>query len=172
MTQSLQQFPLVISGHVVKGFGRGSKELGIPTANFPDDVVLSKCSQLENGIYYGWATVADAISNDNAQLSDSIQQHNHVEADTLSDRVYPMVMSVGWNPYYKNEKQSAEVHIIHKFDNDFYGQLLTVAVLGYIRPERDFESLDALIKEIHSDIETAQRLLKSQQDQKRLIQRN
>lgn len=27
-------FPISVSGKVVKGFGRGSKELGIPTGNF------------------------------------------------------------------------------------------------------------------------------------------
>ena len=30
-----------------------------------------------------------------------------------------------WNPYYANEKRSAETHILHKFDSDFYGQGVT-----------------------------------------------
>jgi FAD synthase len=33
------KFPYYASGEVVKGFGRGSKELGIPTANYPTSVV-------------------------------------------------------------------------------------------------------------------------------------
>lgn len=72
-----------------------------------------------------------------------------------------MVMSLGWNPYYKNEKLTAvsrtpcdmvnkrlsemldviqEVHIMHKFPTDFYGHYLDVIVLGYIRPELDYTS--------------------------------
>ncbi|KAH9368087.1 hypothetical protein HPB48_013725 [Haemaphysalis longicornis] len=55
-----------------------------------------------------------------------------------------MVMSVGWNPYYKNEKKSMETHIMHKFDQDFYGSMLKVVVLGYLRNEKNFGSLGIL----------------------------
>jgi riboflavin kinase len=34
-----------------------------------------------------------------------------------------------------------EVHILHSFPRDFYGEELGVAILGYIRDERDFQSL-------------------------------
>ncbi|KAA0199329.1 hypothetical protein HAZT_HAZT009265 [Hyalella azteca] len=79
------------------------------------------------GIYYGLAKVMDGPT-------------------------YGMVMSVGWNPYYKNTKKSMfvccsqalvlqETHILHVFDEDFYGSWLRVVVLGYIRPELNFESL-------------------------------
>lgn len=51
---------------------------------------------LESGIYFGWAGLespsADATSV--AQNGDS------------GARAFPMVMSVGWNPFYKNEKRS------------------------------------------------------------------
>lgn len=30
-----EPYPLKLTGTVVKGFGRGSKELGIPTGNWP-----------------------------------------------------------------------------------------------------------------------------------------
>jgi FAD synthase len=33
------------------------------------------------------------------------------------------------------------VHILHKFDDDFYGEELRVVVCGFIRPELDFPSL-------------------------------
>jgi riboflavin kinase len=77
-------FPLKMKGDVQKGFGRGSKELGIPTANFSQEVVDLLSGEVGTGIYFGWATVA-----------------------TSPGIVYPMVMSVGWNPFYKNEKKSA-----------------------------------------------------------------
>lgn len=75
-------YPVYLQGVVSKGFGRGSKELGIPTANLPEEQGEHAGTLLETGIYFGWASVANGP-------------------------VHPMVMSFGWNPYYKNEKRSA-----------------------------------------------------------------
>lgn len=75
------KFPYYASGPVVKGFGRGSKELGIPTANFPDSLVDVLPEEYKSGVYYGWAQV------DNGP-------------------VYRMVMSIGNNPYYNNTKRT------------------------------------------------------------------
>lgn len=119
--------PFFAEGIVIKGFGRGSKDLGIPTANFPNEVIETLPKEMETGIYYGFANV---------------------------DRgpVYKMVMSIGWNPYFKNVKKSMESHIMHEFQSDFYGSLLKTCILGYIRPEQSYDSLDALIAAIRSDI--------------------
>ena len=49
-------FPLHIKGPVVKGFGRGSKELHIPTANIPvEGLAVGHCKSVESGVYFGWA---------------------------------------------------------------------------------------------------------------------
>ena len=49
-------FPLRVSGPVVKGFGRGSKELQIPTANIPvEGLNVGGCESVESGVYFGWA---------------------------------------------------------------------------------------------------------------------
>ncbi|XP_015584955.1 riboflavin kinase [Cephus cinctus] len=121
-------------GQIVKGFGRGSKDLGIPTANYPLEVVKSLPNEIATGIYYGWA---------------SVDRGN----------VYKMVMSIGWNPFYKNVHKSMETHIMHKYDRDLYGSELRVAVLAYLRPEKDFASLEDMIKEIKNDIEIAEESL-------------
>lgn len=34
-----------------------------------------------------------------------------------------------------------EVHLLHKFQDDFYGKELKVIIVGYIRPEKDFSSI-------------------------------
>ena len=41
-----------------------------------------------------------------------------------------------------------ETHIIHTFEDDFYGSELSVVILGFIRPEKDFPSLGQL-SEVH-----------------------
>ena len=38
---------------------------------------------------------------------------------------------------------------------DFYGQELRLLIVGFIRPEANFDSLEALIAAIRHDIETA-----------------
>ncbi|KAI7871092.1 hypothetical protein BDF14DRAFT_1719895 [Spinellus fusiger] len=129
-------YPFIIHGKVIKGYGRGSKELGIPTANLSEDALKTLYSELETGVYYGWAQIGD-----------------------IPSEVYPMVMSLGWNPFYNNEKRSAEVHIIHEFSQDFYGVAIRVNVLGYVRPEQNYPSLDALIRDIKTDIEVAKQSL-------------
>ena len=51
------------------------------SANYPDKVVDSLPPDLKTGIYFGWAQVD-------------------------SGPVYKMVMSIGWNPFFKNIKKS------------------------------------------------------------------
>ena len=63
-----------------------------------------------------------------------------------------MVMSIGWNPFYKNTKRSAEVHILHDFSQDFYGAHLKLLMLGFVREELDYVSLEALVEDIRTDI--------------------
>ncbi|XP_078252374.1 riboflavin kinase [Rhinoraja longicauda] len=130
----MRSLPYFSRGEVVRGFGRGSKELGIPTANFPDTVVDNLPGDITTGIYYGWASVSHGD-------------------------VHKMVMSIGWNPYYKNTKKSMETHIIHTFKEDFYGETLSIVIVGYIRAEKSFDSLDSLITAIYSDISEAKEKL-------------
>ena len=53
-----------------------------------------------------------------------------------------------------------ETHIIHKFDGDLYGKTLSTVLVGYLRPEANFESLEKLIEEINGDIENGLKLNK------------
>lgn len=43
-----------------------------------------------------------------AEITDEDKTQNNQEEQypTQKDTVYPMVMSIGWNPFYKNEKRS------------------------------------------------------------------
>eukprot|EP00123_Amoebidium_parasiticum_P012911 comp21653_c2_seq1/m.30440 comp21653_c2_seq1/g.30440 ORF comp21653_c2_seq1/g.30440 comp21653_c2_seq1/m.30440 type:complete len:185 (-) comp21653_c2_seq1:211-765(-) len=127
--------PLCLKGEVVRGFGRGSKDLGIPTANFPEFVVEDIPEQLNAGVYFGWAKLSGY------------------------EQTFPMVMSIGWNPFYNNTKKTAETHIMHKFDQDFYGHELRVLCNGHIRNEKNFSSLQALIDAINDDMRIAKEAL-------------
>ncbi|EWC46379.1 hypothetical protein DRE_04322 [Drechslerella stenobrocha 248] len=134
-------YPIQLSGKVISGFGRGSKELGIPTANIPTDGLPEF---IESGIYYGWA---------------GLQTRDCGASTENSHAVYPMVMSVGWNPFYKNTVRSVEIHIIHQFPQDFYGAHMNLLIMGYLRPEFNYVSKEALIEDINTDIAIAKKSL-------------
>jgi len=125
--------PVVMRGPVVKGFGRGSSVLGIPTANLDVTPLKREVDSLAPGIYLGWASVRGAS--------------------------HAMVMSIGWNPYFDNAKKTIEPWLLHEFEDDFYGEDLAVVVAGYIRPEADFTTLDALVARIHRDADVARVML-------------
>jgi len=141
-------FPIYLKGPVIKGFGRGSKDLGIPTGTFHAILSANNAANLsdqhvqdylkETGIYYGYAKVC-----------------GHED-----ERIVEMVMSVGYNPFYNNAVRSAEVHIMCEYEADFYGKVMKVIVLGYIRPEYDYVSKEALIEDIMTDIRVARESLK------------
>ncbi|KAL9456166.1 hypothetical protein AB3S75_005398 [Citrus x aurantiifolia] len=131
---TLPSEPWYIGGPVVKGLGRGSKVLGIPTANLSTEGYSDVLSEHPSGVYFGWAG--------------------------LSTRgVYKMVMSIGWNPYFDNAEKTIEPWLLHEFDEDFYDEELHLVIVGYIRPEANFPSLETLIAKIHEDRKVAERAL-------------
>ncbi|WFD28226.1 riboflavin kinase [Malassezia nana] len=123
-------FPVFLCGAVEHGFGRGSKQLRCATANLPTstlDTTPPDHRLTDTGVYFGWAQV---------------RVRDDASFPAVDSDVHPMVMSVGWNPQFQNPTKSVEVHILHEFAQDFYGREMRVCVLGYIRPERKYESLD------------------------------
>ncbi|PFH50539.1 hypothetical protein AMATHDRAFT_75528 [Amanita thiersii Skay4041] len=138
----LPPFPIPLAGIVQKGYGRGGKELGCPTANLPDESIKFMNSLAKTGVYYGYAQVILPTNQGSVPRNENT-------------KVWPMVMSLGWNPFYKNERLTAEVHIMHEFQEDFYGCEMRALVLGYIRPELDYTTREALIEDIEFDKKVA-----------------
>jgi len=48
-----------------------------------------------------------------------------------------------------------ETHILHQFPIDFYGAELKICLAGYLRDEKNFESIDDLKVAIQNDIDNA-----------------
>lgn len=119
---------LKISGEVVRGFGRGSKELGIPTANVDAAALRDTLAEAVTGIFAGWASLGE------------------------SDVVYPMCMSVGWNPVFNNREKTCEPWLLHDFGGKaFYGENIRLVACAFIRPEANFPSIEALVQRIKED---------------------
>ncbi|CAN0440363.1 unnamed protein product, partial [Ectocarpus sp. 8 AP-2014] len=49
---------------VSTGYGRGSKKLGVPTANLPESQFAENLRTLPTGVYFGWAALEGAANNE------------------------------------------------------------------------------------------------------------
>merc|ERR1712241_1505268 len=107
-------------GRLSRGSGGAPESSASPPQTSGGGVIDKLPEELVGGIYFGFAQVD-------------------------SGPVHDMVMSVGMNPFYNNEKRAMETHIIHEFDGDLYGKILSVIMVGFLRPEANYDSLEKLI---------------------------
>lgn len=119
-----------LSGPVVHGDGRG-RRINIPTANidYPKDKVIPA-----NGVYACWAWVGK--------------------------KRHPAAVNIGINPTFTPDKQTpnVEAHILD-FNHELYGQELKLEFVEYLREEIKYDSVDALLKQIHADIAKTKEIL-------------
>jgi riboflavin kinase / FMN adenylyltransferase len=117
-----------ILGTVIHGDNLG-KKLGFPTAN------LSAHNEQfpPNGVYVAQASL-----------------------DGSSHRG---VINLGFRPTVSGQKteRTLEIHLLG-FDREIYGENLEVRFVRYLRPEKKFENVNALVEQIKSDLETAREL--------------
>ena len=126
--------------------------MGIPTANLPVDATVTPwISDAKSGVYFGWASLQLPAEHPN--------QRSAGGANKGGFAIFPMVMSIGYNPFYNNTVRSAEVHVLNNFGADFYGVEMRLLIVGYIRDEQNYDGLDALIKDINMDCEVAKNSL-------------
>jgi riboflavin kinase/FMN adenylyltransferase len=118
-----------VEGHVAHGDKRG-RELGYPTANLKLEATL----QPAFGVY--------AVR---ARLADSIETHEGVA-------------NFGIRPMFLLPTPLMEVHLFD-FSRDLYGELMTVALIAYLREEKAFVDLDALKAQMAADAKEAKRVL-------------
>lgn len=120
--------PYDVDGEVVRGAGRG-KGLGIPTANVrPDGTILAS-----PGIY--------------AVTLERVGGGPHPPL--------PAVASLGTNPTFTDAGALVlEVHVLD-FDADLYGARVRVGFVERLRDEARYDSVDALLAQIHADIAAA-----------------
>eukprot|EP00887_Chlorella_sp_A99_P003181 scaffold9.g3181.t1 len=112
--------PIYLEGDVTTGFGRGSKQLGVPTANLPPEPLKPTLKQLPSGVFFGWAQL-------------------EAEPGSPADdgAVHAMVANIGRRPTFEDATPeltgALEVHVLHRYAADFYGRRLRAVALGYVR---------------------------------------
>jgi len=120
-----------VSGIVIEGRQLG-RTIGFPTANIKPDSRYKLIPA--NGVYA-------------------------VEV-RLEDKLYPGMLSIGSNPTVNDDNsfRSIEVHILD-FDNDIYGQNISVIFRKKLRDEKKFDNLKQLMEQMGHDKEDTLRLL-------------
>lgn len=118
---------------VVRGAGRGGKELGFPTANmyFPDQVALPA-----DGVYAGWFTVCG---------------DGPVDGNIEPGVAYPTSISVGTNPTFGDEQRSVESFILDR-NADLYDHRAVVTFVKRLRGMEKFASVEQLLTAINQDV--------------------
>jgi len=71
---------------------------------------------------------------------------------------HPAVVSLGTRPTINGTDPLLEVHVFD-FEGDLYGRYLDVDFVQRLRDEKKFESLDALVEQMHKDAAQARRVL-------------
>lgn len=154
--------PIRMVSSVVRGFGRGSSDLGIPTANLDLSALKVSTAQkntsnvsfddLPTGIYWGFCRIGERDTHDNGNATRGI--------------VFPAAISLGYNPTYGNDTKTVEPHLIAPESDprrhasscgetvlqDFYDEPIRLSIVGYLRAELPFEGLDKLTNAIKKDI--------------------
>ena len=143
------QLPIRIISKVVRGYGRGSKDLGIPTANVSreKDVLSCSCGDFDHlpvGIYWGFARIGEPQTS--APSAGDGSSNSGVD-DSVLGKVHIAAISIGYNPTYKNREKTCEPHLIAEEEHpqrhasstgetqfqDFYDKTIRLSVVGYLR---------------------------------------
>jgi riboflavin kinase/FMN adenylyltransferase len=125
--------PHQVRGPVKHGAGRGARLLGFPTANVG---VARQIALPAPGVYAGrfsWRGATD----------------------------HPAAVSVGQPPTFEDQGDGSplvEAYLLD-FDGDLYGEPAKVAFEAWIRPQRAFDDLDALVAQMGEDVDEARRVL-------------
>ena len=114
---------------IVQRGDRRGRELGYPTAN----MLLGDYQRPRYGIYAVRVTLDDGSE-------------------------HPGVASLGVRPTFDPPTELLEAHLLD-FEGDLYWRRIEVALHAFIREERKFESVEALVAEMRKDEAAARRLL-------------
>jgi len=122
------------SGVVVRGDRRGH-ELGFPTANVPVPPGLAVPA---DGVYAGWVTRLDGDSPP-----------------------WPAAISVGTNPTFDGVERRVEAYVLDRDDLELYDVEIAIDFYARLRGQVKYAGREALIKQMHADVEEARHLLRA-----------
>eukprot|EP00752_Nemacystus_decipiens_P002591 g2424.t1 len=136
-----------LRGTVSTGYGRGSKKLGVPTANLPESQFAENLRSLATGVYFGWAALEGA--------GEDAEDGGEGAAKGGGDGPWKCVANVGYSPTFagqENAEKIVEGHLIGYKGEDFYGRTMRMLLAGFQRREKKFASFPELVATINKDV--------------------
>ncbi len=130
--------PHRVEGVVVRGYQRG-RQLGFPTANVetPQHTAIPA-----DGVYAGWLQCVPVANLPTLYAGER----------------WPAAISVGINPTFEGVPRSVEAYALDRDDLELYGAHVAVEFAARLRANSRFESIEALIEQIHADVAATRRL--------------
>ena len=125
--------PWSISSKVIQGDKRG-RTIGIPTAN----LLLKDYISPKYGVYAVKVEILKGRSK---------------------SKIYKGIANYGIRPTFDKKQPILEVHLFN-FKLNIYNSSLKVSFIDYIRREKKFSGIEALKKQVKSDISTAIKILR------------
>ena len=127
LVECLLGAPYRIGGEIVHGKQLG-RTIGMPTVNLlpPSEKLLPP-----KGVYYSYARFCGGAD---------------------SQKPYPAITNIGTKPTVDKQCVMGVETIIYNFNQDVYGAELEVFLLHFKRPERRFDSVEALKAQMTADI--------------------
>ncbi|GII89844.1 bifunctional riboflavin kinase/FAD synthetase [Sinosporangium siamense] len=124
--------PHRVEGIVVRGYQRG-RTLGFPTANVesPPQTAIPA-----DGVYAGWLRCLPV---------------GNIPAAYGGAR-WPAAISVGTNPTFDGVPRTVEAYALDHDDLDLYGAHVAVEFGARLRDNLRFDSIEALVAQIHADV--------------------
>lgn len=108
------------------------RTIGFPTANL---YVPERMAVPADGVYAAWAE--------------------------LAGETFPSLVNIGVRPTFGSDRRVVEAYLVD-FEGDLYGRELALRFVDRLRPERRFESVEALVEQLHRDVETGRTRLTHQ----------
>lgn len=147
-----------VEGQVIKGNQIG-RTIGYKTANieYPTELI-----EIPYGVYssvikiHGLCEEACRRCNPVNSTVDNVSglPRRTINCTARNDDIkYKAIANYGLRPTVNGSKPVLEVHILD-FDEDIYGETITVEFIRMLRPERKFNSLDELKKQIDIDLKS------------------
>lgn len=135
--------PYTITGSVTHGFAEGRK-MGFPTANL--DTTGYPLLIPANGVYGVWVKIGCA---------DAVMGKCEVPNP---DGWLPAMLNIGTRPTFDGSTTTIEANIFD-FNDDIYGQPMTIAFCFRLRNEQRFDSVEALEEQLYKDRKEIEKML-------------
>ncbi len=135
--------PYTLQGIVNQGDQRG-RTIGFPTANLDTGEQLLP----DVGVYAGSCVIDSPVTL----------------AQNPTPQTFPAAISVGQKPTFGGTQTTVEAHLLD-FSADLYGQSVELRFTDFLRDQAPFPNVDALVKQLHRDVDRVRHMTGSTQFQ-------